>query len=137
VKTGQQTQMASTGLRVEDGLDGASNFCPWRERISMVLEKNALLEIAEGKVASPTNPVHLVAHTKKDVKAKRILVDGVKDHIIPHFSGKKTAKEMWKALVNLYQSNNQSKKMLLIEKHEDGQGRVDGHLPHKVHSDSR
>jgi 2-phosphoglycerate kinase len=43
-------------------------------------------------------------------------VDGVKDHIIPHFSSKKTAKEMWEALVKLYQSHNQSRKMLLREK---------------------
>jgi hypothetical protein len=101
-ETRQQTQMASAGLRVEDRLDGASNFCPWRERISLVLEENGLLEIAEGKVAAPADPVQLAAHTKKDVKAKRILVDGVKDHIIPHLSGKKTTKEMWEALVKLY-----------------------------------
>jgi hypothetical protein len=131
--------MASASLRFEDRLDGASNFCPWRERISLVLEENGLLEIVEGKVAAPADPVQLAAHTKKDVKAKRILVDGVKDHIIPHFSGKKTTKDMWEALVKLYQSENQSRKMLLreVEKHKDGQGRVSGHLPHKVHSDTR
>jgi hypothetical protein len=43
-------------------------------------------------------------------------VDGVKDHIIPHLSGKKTTKDMWEALVKLYQSDNQSRKMLLREK---------------------
>jgi hypothetical protein len=43
-------------------------------------------------VVAPADPVQLAAHTKKDVKAKRILVDGVKDHIIPHLSGKKTMK---------------------------------------------
>jgi len=48
-KTGQQTQMATAGLRFEDRLDGASNFCPWRERINLVLEENGLLEIVEGK----------------------------------------------------------------------------------------
>jgi hypothetical protein len=50
----------------------------------LVLEENGLLEIAEGKVVALANPVQLAAHTKKDVKAKRILVDGVKEHIIPH-----------------------------------------------------
>jgi hypothetical protein len=44
----------------------------------------------------------LGAHAKKDVKARRILVDGVKDHIIPHLYGKKIAKDMWEALVKLY-----------------------------------
>jgi hypothetical protein len=47
--------MANAGLRFEDRLDGASNFCPWRERISLVLKENGLLEIAEGKVAAPSN----------------------------------------------------------------------------------
>jgi hypothetical protein len=108
--------MVSAGLRVEDRLDGASNFYPWRERISLVLEENGLLEIAEGKVAAPADPVQLASHAKKDVKARRILVDGVKDHIIPHLSGKKTTREMWEALVKLYQSDNQSRKMLLREK---------------------
>jgi hypothetical protein len=40
---GKQAQMASVGLRVEDRLYGASNFYPWRERMSLVLEENGLL----------------------------------------------------------------------------------------------
>jgi hypothetical protein len=115
-ETGQQTQMASAGLRVEDRLDGASTFCPWRERISLVVEENGLMEIAEGKVAAPIDLVQLATHTKKDVKARRMLVDGVKDHIIPHLSGKKTVKDMWEALVKLYQFDNRSRKMFLREK---------------------
>jgi hypothetical protein len=98
--------MASANLRFKDRLDGASNFCPWRERISLVLEENGLLEITRDKVAAPADPVQLAAHKKKDVKARRIIVDGVKDHIIPHLSGKKIAKDMWEALVKLYQSDN-------------------------------
>jgi hypothetical protein len=102
--------------KVEDRLEGASNFCPWRERIGLVLEENGLLEFAEGKAVPPADPAQLAAHLKKDVKTRRIIVDGVKDHIIPHLSGKKTTKEMWEALVKLYQSDNQSRKMLLREK---------------------
>jgi hypothetical protein len=107
--------MASVGLRFEDRLDGASNFCPSRERIGSVLEDNGL-EIVKGKVAAPIDPMQLAAHTKKDVRARRILVDGVKDHIIPHLIGKKTTKDMWEALVKLYQSDNQSMKMMFREK---------------------
>jgi hypothetical protein len=90
------------GLRFEDRLEGTSNFCPWRERIGLVLEENGLWEYVEGSIAAPVDPVQQVAHNKKDVKARRIIVDGVKDHIIPHLSGKKTAKDMWEALVKLY-----------------------------------
>jgi hypothetical protein len=107
--------MASAGLRFEDRLDGASNFYPWREHISLLLEENGLLKITEGKVAAPTDPIQLASHGKKDVKARILLVDGVKDHILPHLFGKKTTKDMWEALVKLYQSENQSTNLLLRE----------------------
>ena len=42
------------GLRVEDGLDGAANFSPWKARISMILEENELWDIVQG---TATNPV--------------------------------------------------------------------------------
>jgi hypothetical protein len=100
--------MASAGLRFEDRLDGASNFYPWRECIGLVLEENGQLEIVERKVAASVDPIQLAAHNNKYVKARRIIVDGVKDHVIPHLSGKKTIKDIWEALVKLYQSDNQS-----------------------------
>ena len=45
------------------------------------------------KVA-PTDPKKLVAWKKIDSRAMLIILDGVKDHIVPHLSGKKTAFEM-------------------------------------------
>jgi hypothetical protein len=58
----------------------------------------------------------LVAHNKRVVKAKRMTLDAIKDHLIPHVSEKKTAKEMVDALVSLYQSQNINKKMILQNK---------------------
>jgi hypothetical protein len=55
----------------------------------------------------------LAAHKKKEVKAKQVLLDSVKDHLIPHISEKKTAKEMYDALVGLYQSGNADQKSIL------------------------
>ena len=43
-------------------------------------------------------------------------MDGVKDHIVPHLSGKKTTTEMWKDLESLYQSKNKNQKMVLQER---------------------
>jgi hypothetical protein len=84
VEIEQQIQMASAGLRFEDKMDGASNLCPWRERIGLVLEENGMLEIAKGKVVAPVDPIQLANHNKKDIKARRIIMGGVKDNIIPH-----------------------------------------------------
>jgi hypothetical protein len=43
----------------------------------------------------------------------------VKDHLIPHLSGKTTARDMWEALKGLFQSKNENHKMVLREKLRD------------------
>ena len=79
--------MASIGLRVEDRLDGGGNWIPWRARIVLLLEEYELWEIVETTVAVPTDPISLAEFKKKNIKAKRIILDSVKDHIIPHVAG--------------------------------------------------
>ena len=98
--------MASVGLRVEDRLDGGGNWTPWRAKIVLLLEEYELWEIVETAVVVPTNPVLLAAFRKKNVKAKRVILDSVKDHIIPHVAGRDYAFQMWESLSNLYQSSN-------------------------------
>jgi hypothetical protein len=58
----------------------------------------------------------LAAHKKKEVKAKQMILDAIKDHLIPHISVKKTTKEMFDALVSLYQSENIKRTMILQNK---------------------
>jgi hypothetical protein len=53
---------------------------------------------------------------KKNTKAKQTSCDAVRDHIIPHFTRKDFAFEMWASLCKLYQSPNQNRKMVLHEK---------------------
>jgi hypothetical protein len=53
---------------------------------------------------------------KKNTKAKRTICDAVRDHVIPHLTGKDYAFEMWASLCKLYQSPNQNRKMVLQEK---------------------
>ena len=64
----------------------------------------------------PTNLTQLAAHKKKDVKARRIILDGVKDHIVPHILELDTAKKMWDVILNLYQNATTNRKMILREK---------------------
>jgi hypothetical protein len=49
----------------------------------------------------PTNPQDLETH-KKEEKSKWMIMDAIKDHLIPHISNKNTAKEMFNSLVSLY-----------------------------------
>jgi hypothetical protein len=111
--------MVASSLRFEDRLDGVSNYSPWKERIMLVLMENDIWEFSNSIVAPPTDPKDLAAHKLKDVKAKRIILDGVKDHLIPHLSGKTTARDMWEALKSLFQSKNENRKMVLREKLRD------------------
>jgi hypothetical protein len=49
------------------------------------------------------------------VKARTIILDGGKDHLIPRLSGKSIVGNMWEALKGLFQSKNENHKMVLRE----------------------
>jgi hypothetical protein len=107
--------MAMT-LRMEDRLQGAQNFVTWKERVTMILDVNVVLDHVDDKAATPTDAAALVTWKKGEAKAKSILLDGVKDHIIPHLTGKNSTKEMWATLNDLYQSKNENRVMVLRER---------------------
>ena len=111
------------GFRTEDRLDGATNFVSWKSHILLVLKENELWE--EVVRNTTTNPITippsidaalLASFNRKDIKAMRIILDAVKDHLIPHISVKDHAHEMWSALIGLFQSTNENRKMVLREK---------------------
>jgi hypothetical protein len=66
-------------------------------------------------VVVPIDGTLLVTYTKKSFKAKRIILDAIKDHLIPHLTGKSNAYEMWESLKKLYQSTDKNRKMVLRE----------------------
>ena len=51
-----------------------------------------------------------------DTKARLIILDGVRDSIIPHLSEKNNAHEMWMALQNLFQNKNENRVLVLEDK---------------------
>ncbi|KAH9322750.1 hypothetical protein KI387_017389 [Taxus chinensis] len=109
-------QMASAGLRDQDKLDGASNFGVRKARISLLLEENGIKEYVTTVVSVPTDATQLLAYKKEDAKARRLILDGVKDHIVPHIAELDTAKTMWDAIMNLYQNATTNRKLILKEK---------------------
>jgi hypothetical protein len=104
-------------MRYEDRLEGALNYLQRKVKITVVLKENKLWSYVSTVVPVPVhNPIALDLHEVKEARTQRILLDGVKDHLIPHLDEKKTAKEMWDAMTKLYQSDNQKRKMALRDK---------------------
>ena len=105
--------MASHGLRDQDRLDGLSNFLVWKERILILLEAYNLRDHAKQTLATPTDLDLLQKHKKAIGNPKRLIMDGIKDHIVTHIAEKKTTNEMWRALTSLYEGKSIQRKMLL------------------------
>jgi hypothetical protein len=103
----------STSMRVEDRLDGADNFRSWKHRIQLSLEENELLDHVKKMLPELKDEEAKAKFKKNEVKAKRILTDSIKDHLIPNVSELKTTKEMFDALTRLYESKNTSRKLSL------------------------
>ena len=76
--------MAPHGLLDQDRLDGLSNFSVWKARILIVLEENNLRDHAEQTLATPTDVDLLRKHREAIGHAKRLIMDSIKDHIVPH-----------------------------------------------------
>ena len=54
------------------------------------------LEFIEAEVPKPTDAAHVEAWQKKTAKCRRILLEGVKDHIVSSLHGKASPYLMWK-----------------------------------------
>ena len=77
--------------------------------MSGVLKENKIWNYVGSVVVAPTtDPVSLDLHEVKEAKAQRIILDGVKDHLIPHLVENKTTQEMWDALKNLFEVKNEN-----------------------------
>ena len=85
------------GMKVEDNLDGATNFIFWKS-IVLILEENDLLNLVSDKVPEPNVEEDKSHWRKSDARARRILVDLVRDHLVSQISQKKTTRKMFKTL---------------------------------------
>ncbi|XP_057854485.1 uncharacterized protein LOC131064379 isoform X2 [Cryptomeria japonica] len=87
------------GLKVEDRLDGNLNFTAWKVRIKLALEEEDLLQFIEEKeLIVPSDAAELKQFKKDAVKARKILIDSVKDHLVTSIASFTTAREMFSHL---------------------------------------
>ena len=83
-------------------MDGASNFVIWKARILFVLDIHCIKGFALRTVAIPVDPVDNKRYEDTMAKAKCVILDGVKDHLVQHIVEKNMAKEMWNTSMTLY-----------------------------------
>ena len=76
--------------------------------MEVVLEDNDLKDFIDREVPKPAtdNAQELVEWKKCVARVRRILLEGVRDHIVSSIHRKETLFSMWKTLKDLYQNNN-------------------------------
>ena len=84
--------MAFYGLRLEYALEGSSNYIAWKDRMEAVLEDNGLKDFIDQEIQklASNNAQELVEWNKCVAKARRIILEVVRDHIVSSPHGKDT-----------------------------------------------
>jgi hypothetical protein len=85
--------MASSSVKAEDRLEGASNFNAWKARVFNILEEGDLDELVTREMEEPTSNAGREAYKKRQAKAKRVMFDSVKDNMMPLIAHLRTTNE--------------------------------------------
>ncbi|XP_057813548.1 uncharacterized protein LOC131027480 [Cryptomeria japonica] len=101
------------GVKVKDSLDGASNFNSWNPRVLIALEENDLLDFVERDMPEPFDDSEKIRWKKNGMKARKILIDFVMNHLLPIISKLNSSIEMFDTLKGIYDINNTSRALAL------------------------
>lgn len=106
-------------MKSENKLEGTTNFRAQKIRFDLILASEYLLEIVQGKIIEPIDEVGKKKYNKYDLTAMSIIVDFIKDHLIPYISKLDTSKKMYDALIGLYTIKNIEQVMTLRNEFRD------------------
>lgn len=107
-------QIKMSSLKAEDRLEGAIDFAAWKVRILLILEENDLLKFVVEESLSPLEDVEELKQFKKDsLKARRIIIESIKNHLVTVISKFVSAREMIKHLEGMYEVNSLSRALAL------------------------
>jgi hypothetical protein len=82
----------SASIKLVDKLEEMEKFCALNYRIGLVLEENDLARFVKEELPEPKDATEKAKHQKDTIRAKRIIADSIKDHLIPYVSSNKTPK---------------------------------------------
>jgi len=82
----------------------SSNFGAWKKRTNLNLIEDEVMDYIEGSTVQPPKedaPAY-AKYMKGEIRAQRILIESIKDSLIPYVSKLKTAKQIYEKLVELF-----------------------------------
>lgn len=85
-------------------LVGASNYIAWKKRENLNIIENEVMDQIKGSITKPSKEYAqaLAKFVKREVRAQRILIESIKDPLIPYVSKLNTEKEIYEKLVELF-----------------------------------
>ena len=85
-------------------LVGTNNFLAWKKRIDLLLKENKLLEHIKGNITilAKEQTQALAKYRKDETRVQRILIEFIKDSLIPYVSKLETSKEIYDNLVEIF-----------------------------------
>ena len=92
--------------QLEEKIGEDDNLQAWKYKISLILEENDLDQFIIGDVPELEENEAKAAHKRSMDKAKRIIADSIKHHLIPHVSTLKKSKEVYDAFTNIFEGKN-------------------------------
>ena len=98
--------MASLLVKLENMLQGSSNFTAWKTRVMNTFMEFNLEDLVTREVEELTLDVGQTAFKKNQDKSKRIIYDSMKDSMILVLQSLATAKECMDALSNIYDTES-------------------------------
>ena len=72
-----------TSTKLVDKMEGVENFYAYKYRIDLILEENNLARFVKEEVSEPVDAAEKAKHQKDTIRAKRIIANSMKDHLIP------------------------------------------------------
>ena len=99
--------------KLYERLEGVINFRAWKYRIMLILQENNLEIFLKEEVEEPEEAESKSKYKKDMIIDKRIIVDSIKDNLIPQVSSRETPKKMFDALSGLFEGRNINRKMTL------------------------
>ena len=108
--------MAFNGLILEYALDGSLNYIALKDCMEEILEDSGLKDFIDQEVCKPTDATQLAKWKTCVARARRILLEGVQDHIVSTLHGKETPFSTWKTFKYLYQNCSNQRKLALKDK---------------------